>query len=134
MLRQWCELARLEEMEFEVAAYAEPDQLFRGELPRGGALVGAEQHAVKRARLVAAAGRDRDRDVLQLQPHGCMQSDYRTATRLPVHDARPMRRHHNAAATCSALRSASGCAAAFDASRRRRTIERWSGVCWRGSR
>src|SRR3954463_10090220 len=61
-------------MEFEVAAYAEPGQLFGVEVWRDVTLAEAEQLAVKRARLVAAAGRDRDRDVLQLQPHGCMQS------------------------------------------------------------
>src|SRR5262245_2675426 len=69
-------------MELEVAADAEPDQLFRVEFRRDITLVEAEQLAVKRARLVSAAGRDRDRDVLQLQPHGCMQADCRTTKAL----------------------------------------------------
>jgi hypothetical protein len=43
-------------MEFEVAADAEPDQLVGVELRRDNALVEAEQLAVKRAGLVAAAG------------------------------------------------------------------------------
>jgi hypothetical protein len=92
---------------FAVAADAEPDQLFRFELRRDGTLVEAEQFAVKRARLVAAAGRDRDRDVLQLQAYGCMQSDCPYTTRLPVHEARPMRRHHTGCPHMLALRSAS---------------------------
>ena len=90
VLGQRCGLVRLEEMEFEVAADAEPDQLVRVELRRDTTLVEAEQVAVKRAPLVAAAGRGRDRDVLELQPHGSH------AIRLPVHDqiARTRRATH----------------------------------------
>src|SRR5262249_47055692 len=82
VLGQRCALVRVEEMEFEVAADAEPDQLFRVELRRYSTLVETEQLAVKRARLVAAAGRGRDRDRVQLQPHECMQSDRRTTKAL----------------------------------------------------
>src|SRR3954463_5878031 len=68
-------------MEIEGAAYAEPGRLFGVELRRDVTLVEAEQLAVKRARLVAAAGRDRNRDVLQLQ----QRADFRLrhATSIP---------------------------------------------------
>ena len=63
-------VAGLHQVQLEVAAEVEPDELGRVELRRHGLLREAEQAAVERARLVGAVGVDRDRDVLE--PHAPM--------------------------------------------------------------
>ena len=60
-------VAGLHEVELEVAAEVEPDELARVELGRHGLLLQAEEAAVERSRRVGAVGGDRDRDVLE--PH-----------------------------------------------------------------
>ena len=60
-------VAGLHQVQLEVAAEAEPDELLRIELRRHGLLLEPEQPAVERPACVGAVGVDRDRDVLE--PH-----------------------------------------------------------------
>ena len=77
-------VARPHQVQLEVAADAEPDELVRVELRRDGPLLQAEQLAVERPGAVGAVRGDRDGDVLQPHAHYPMRPSRRRRARRPA--------------------------------------------------